>query len=109
MDSLRLAADTIRILAADAVQKANQDTRNAHGHGRRRGRALDRVSEAQPRKYPRWPDRDRLLLSAGHGSMLLYSLLHLTGYDMPLAEPQRFRQWDSKTPGHPEYGVTPGA
>src|SRR5205823_2926384 len=57
---------------------------------------------------PKWPDRDRFVLSAGHGSMLLYSLLHLTGYDLPLEELQNFRQWGSKTPGHPEYGLAPG-
>src|SRR5262249_52135915 len=57
---------------------------------------------------PRWPDRDRFVLSNGHGSMLLYALLHLTGYDLPLDELRRFRQLHSKTPGHPEYGVTPG-
>jgi len=57
---------------------------------------------------PAWPDRDRFVLSAGHGSMLLYSLLHLTGYDLPLEELKNFRQWNSRTPGHPEYGLTPG-
>ena len=57
---------------------------------------------------PHWPDRDRFVLSAGHGSALLYSLLHLTGYDLPLDELKRFRQWGSHTPGHPEYGDTPG-
>jgi transketolase len=57
---------------------------------------------------PQWPDRDRFVLSAGHGSMLLYSLLHLTGYDLPLGQLKEFRQWGSRTPGHPEYGVTPG-
>jgi transketolase len=57
---------------------------------------------------PAWPDRDRFLLSAGHGSMLLYALLHLTGYDLPLEEIERFRQWGSRTPGHPERHVTPG-
>ena len=57
---------------------------------------------------PRWPDRDRFVLSAGHASAMLYSLLHLTGYDLPMDELKRFRQWGSKTPGHPEYGVTPG-
>ena len=57
---------------------------------------------------PSWPDRDRFVLSAGHGSMLLYSLLYLVGYDLPLEELKRFRQWDSCTPGHPEYGLTPG-
>jgi len=57
---------------------------------------------------PSWPNRDRFVLSGGHGSMLLYSLLHLTGYDLPLEELKNFRQWDSRTPGHPEYGLTPG-
>jgi len=57
---------------------------------------------------PAWPDRDRFLLSAGHGSMLLYALLHLTGYDLPLEEIKRFRQWGSRTPGHPERHVAPG-
>jgi transketolase len=57
---------------------------------------------------PNWPNRDRFILSGGHGSMLLYSLLHLTGYNLPLEELKRFRQWDSLTPGHPEYGLTPG-
>src|SRR5206468_9504805 len=59
-------------------------------------------------KNPAWLNRDRFILSAGHGSMLLYSLLHLTGYGLPLAELKRFRQWDSKTPGHPEVLITPG-
>ena len=57
---------------------------------------------------PAWPDRDRFVLSAGHGCMLLYSLLHLTGYDLPLNELKRFRQWGSRTPGHPEHGLTAG-
>jgi transketolase len=57
---------------------------------------------------PGWPDRDRFILSAGHGSMLLYSVLHLAGYDLPLSEIERFRQWGSRTPGHPEHGLTPG-
>jgi transketolase len=57
---------------------------------------------------PSWPGRDRFVLSAGHGSMLLYSLLHLTGFDLPMTEIMRFRQWESRTPGHPEYGMTPG-
>ena len=59
-------------------------------------------------KDPKWVDRDRFVLSAGHGSMLLYSLLHLTGYDLPLEELKQFRQWGSKTPGHPERGHTVG-
>ena len=60
------------------------------------------------RPIPDWPDRDRFVLSAGHASMLLYSLLHLTGYDLPLDELKAFRQWGSRTPGHPEHGLTPG-
>jgi hypothetical protein len=58
---------------------------------------------------PRWADRDRFVLSNGHGSMLLYALLHLSGYDLPIEELQRFRQLHSKTPGHPEFGITPGS
>ncbi len=67
----------------------------------------DRVLKHNPRN-PQWADRDRFVLSAGHASMLLYSLLHLTGYDLPLEQLERFRQWESKTPGHPEFGLTPG-
>src|SRR5262245_3411813 len=103
-----LCINTIRFLAADAVQKAKS------GHpGLPMGAAAmayvlwTRFLNHDPAE-PAWPDRDRFVLSAGHGSMLLYALLHLTGYDLPLAEIQRFRQWGSKTPGHPEYGLTPG-
>jgi len=103
-----LCINTIRFLAADAVQRAKS------GHpGLPMGAASmayvlwTRFLRHDP-ALPGWPDRDRFVLSAGHGSMLLYALLHLTGYDLPLAEIQRFRQWGSKTPGHPEYGVTPG-
>ena len=67
----------------------------------------DRFLRHSPRK-PAWFNRDRFILSAGHGSALLYALLHITGYDLPLEELKRFRQWGSKTPGHPEYGHTPG-
>lgn len=103
-----LCVNTIRTLAMDAVQKANS------GHpGMPMGMAdaafvlWTRFLRHNPRN-PKWPNRDRFVLSAGHGSMLLYSLLHLTGYDLPLEELIRFRQWESKTPGHPEYGPTPG-
>jgi transketolase len=103
-----LCVNTIRFLAADAVQKAKS------GHpGLPMGAApmayvlWTRFLRHDPAD-PAWPDRDRFVLSAGHGSMLLYALLHLTGYDLPLAEIQRFRQWSSRTPGHPEYHVTPG-
>jgi transketolase len=104
----RLAADTIRGLAMDAVQKANS------GHpGMPMGMAdAAVVLWTQFLKHnpanPQWPDRDRFVLSAGHGSMLLYSLLHLTGYDLPLSQLQQFRQWGSRTPGHPEHGLTSG-
>jgi transketolase len=104
----QLCINTIRFLAVDAVEQAHS------GHpGLPLGAAAmayvlwDRFLRHNPRN-PRWFNRDRFILSAGHGSMLLYSLLHLTGYDLPLSEIQRFRQWDSKAPGHPEAGLTPG-
>jgi transketolase len=100
----QLCVNTIRMLAADAVQAANS------GHpGLPMGAApmayvlWTRIMKHNP-SNPTWPDRDRFVLSAGHGSMLLYSLLHLTGYDLSLDELKRFRQWGSRTPGHPEYG-----
>jgi transketolase len=102
-DSDRLAATTIRILAADAVQQANS------GHPGLPLGAADMALVLWTRYLkhnpadPFWPDRDRFVLSAGHGSALLYSLLHLDGYDMPLEEVKRFRQYGSATPGHPEY------
>ena len=101
-------ATTIRALAMDAVQKANS------GHpGLPMGMAdVAAVLWSHYLKFdpqnPGWPDRDRFVLSGGHGSLLLYSLLHLSGYDLPLSELQNFRQWGSRTPGHPEYGHTPG-
>ena len=104
----QLCINTIRMLAVDAVQKANS------GHpGMPMGAApmayvlWTRFLRINPAN-PRWPDRDRFVLSAGHGSMLLYSLLHLTGYDLPLEELKNFRQWESKTPGHPESYLAPG-
>ena len=104
----RLAVDTIRTLAIDGVQQANS------GHpGAPRGMApmayvlWTRFLRHAP-TTPDWPDRDRFVLSAGHASMLLYSLLHVTGYDLPLDELRRFRQWGSRTPGHPERGLAPG-
>ncbi len=102
------AINTIRFLSADAVQQANS------GHpGLPMGSAAmayvlwTRHLHFNPRN-PNWPGRDRFILSGGHGSMLLYSLLHLTGYDLSLDEIKNFRQWGSKTPGHPEHGLTPG-
>ena len=101
-------ANAIRALSMDAVQKANS------GHpGAPMGMAD--IAEVLWNDYlqhnpadPSWPNRDRFVLSNGHGSMLIYSLLHLTGYDLPMEELQNFRQLHSKTPGHPEYGYTPG-
>ena len=103
-----LAINTIRMLSADAIQAARS------GHpGMPMGAApmayvlWTRFLRHNPQN-PRWPNRDRFFLSAGHGSMLQYSLLHLTGYDLPMDEIRNFRQWGSRTPGHPEYGLTPG-
>ncbi len=103
-----LCINTIRFLSVDAVQQANS------GHpGMPMGAApmayvlWTKFLRHSPRN-PGWPDRDRFVLSAGHGSMLLYSLLHLNGYDLSLDDLKNFRQWGSKTPGHPEYGDTPG-
>lgn len=104
----QLAINTIRTLAIDAVQRANS------GHP---GMPLGCAPIAYLLYYklmkhnpsnPKWINRDRFILSAGHGSMLLYSVLHLSGYDLSLDEIKNFRQWNSKTPGHPEYGHTPG-
>jgi transketolase len=103
-----LSINTIRLLSVDQVQKANS------GHpGLPLGAApmayvlWSRFLRFNP-KDPHWPDRDRFVLSAGHGSALLYSLLHLYGYDLPLDELKNFRQFESKTPGHPESNLTPG-
>ena len=101
-------ANAIRMLAVDAVEKAKS------GHpGAPMGMAdiaevlWNRHLQHNPAN-PHWPNRDRFVLSNGHGSMLLYALLHLTGYDLPMAELKNFRQLHSKTAGHPEVGVTPG-
>lgn len=105
---LSLLAKTIRFLAADAVQKANS------GHPGLPMGAADYAAVMWSHylnfnpKDPEWINRDRFVLSAGHGSMLLYSLLNLFGYELPMSELQKFRQWESKTPGHPEFGLTPG-
>src|SRR4029078_3014146 len=101
-------ANAIRMLAADAVQAANS------GHpGMPMGMAD--IAETLWRHHlrhdpadPQWPDRDRFVVSNGHGSMLLYALLHLSGYDLPMTELRRFRQLHSKTPGHPGLGCAPG-
>ena len=108
MASRRDLANAIRALSMDAVQQANS------GHpGAPMGMAD--IAEVLWNDYlkhnpsdPAWVNRDRFVLSNGHGSMLLYSLLHLTGYDLPIEELKNFRQLHSKTPGHPEYGYAPG-
>ena len=107
-DLERRCINTIRLLAIDAIESANS------GHP---GLPM----EAAPIAYVLWtrfmrytprnperPERDRIVITGGHGSMLLYAMLHLTGYDLPLKEIQGFRQWNSLTPGHPEYKLTPG-
>src|SRR5438045_9725120 len=101
-------SNAIRALAMDAVQAANS------GHpGMPMGMAEIAVAlwgrhlRHNPRN-PQWPNRDRFVLSNGHGSMLIYALLHLSGYDLPMSELRNFRQLHSKTPGHPEVGITPG-
>ncbi|MCD6296041.1 MAG: transketolase [Deltaproteobacteria bacterium] len=103
-----LCVNTIRMLSVDGVQNANS------GHpGMPMGAASmayvlwSRFLSHNPQN-PKWPNRDRFVLSAGHGSMLLYSLLHLSGYDLSMEDIKNFRQWGSKTPGHPEYPLTPG-
>jgi len=108
MDLETKCINTIRMLAVDSVQKANS------GHP---GMPMGAASMAYTLwteflrhnpANPAWPNRDRFILSAGHGSMLIYSLLHLTGYDLSLDDLKNFRQWDSRTPGHPESHITPG-
>jgi transketolase len=107
-ESDELCVQTIRFLSMDGVQKANS------GHpGMPMGMAAATYTlwakhlKFNP-KDPKWPNRDRFVLSAGHGSMLLYSMLHLTGFNVSLDDLKNFRQWESKTPGHPEYGMTDG-
>ncbi len=107
-DPDNLCINTIRTLAMDSVQKANS------GHpGAPMGLAplayllWTKFLKYNPRN-PKWHDRDRFVLSGGHASALLYTILHLTGYDLPLEQLKQFRQWESLTPGHPEYGLTPG-
>src|SRR2546421_11818154 len=103
----QLCINTIRVLAMDAVQKAD----SGHPGTPMALAPLAYVLWTQHIRYnpadPNWLNRDRFVLSAGHASMLLYSVLHLTGYDLTLEDLKQFRQWESKTPGHPEYGDTP--
>jgi transketolase len=104
----RLAIDTIRTLSIDAVQQANSGHPGAPMGAAPMAYVLWTRFLRHAPTHPEWPDRDRFVLSAGHASMLLYSLLHLTGYDLSLEELTKFRQWGSLTPGHPEHGLTPG-
>ena len=104
----QLCVNTLRFLAVDTVQKARSGHPGAPMGAAPMAYVLwDRFLKHNPAD-PKWPDRDRFVLSAGHASAMLYSLLHLTGYDLPMEELQQFRQWGSRTPGHPEYGLTPG-
>ena len=110
-DSDQLCVDSIRALAMDAIQKANSGHPGLPMAMAPAAFVLYRRIMRHDPAQPQWPDRDRFLLSAGHGSMLLYGILHLTGYDLPMDEIKQFRQWGSLTPGHPERDrvhVTPG-
>src|SRR5688572_24053787 len=104
----RLAIDTIRTLSIDGVQKANSGHPGAPMGAAPMAYVVWTRHLRHAPTHPDWPDRDRFVLSAGHASMLLYSLLHLSGYDVSLEDLQSFRQWGSVTPGHPEYGLTAG-
>jgi transketolase len=103
-----LCINTIRTLSIDGVQQANSGHPGAPMGAAPMAYTLWTRFLRHAPTHPDWPDRDRFVLSAGHASMLLYSLLHLTGYDLPLDELRSFRQWGSRTPGHPESGLTPG-
>src|SRR5687768_3685644 len=103
-----LAVNTIRGLSMDAVQAANSGHPGTPMALAPLGWAIFTKLRKHAPASPEWFDRDRFVLSAGHASMLQYSLLHLTGYDLSLDEIKRFRQWESQTPGHPEYGHTKG-
>jgi transketolase len=108
LEALRATATSVRSLSMDAIQTANSGHPGLPMGCAELGALLyGEIMKHYP-KNPQWPNRDRFVLSAGHGSMFLYSLLHLSGYDLPLEELKRFRQIGSKTPGHPEYGYTPG-
>lgn len=107
-EQVRLVANTVRVLSAEAIEKAGSGHPGLPLGAAEIGVILFGEFLKHDPTRPDWPDRDRFVLSAGHGSMWLYSLLHLTGYDLSLDELQRFRQLGSRTPGHPEYGRTPG-
>ncbi|MGA1694439.1 MAG: transketolase, partial [Burkholderiaceae bacterium] len=101
-------ANAIRALAMDAVQQAHSGHPGMPMGMAEMSVALWRQTLKHNPANPQWADRDRFVLSNGHGSMLIYALLHLTGYDLPMQELKQFRQLHSKTPGHPEVGMTPG-
>src|SRR5580693_2777182 len=104
----KLSIDTVRALAMDAVQRANAGHPGTAMALAPLGYTLfERFLRLNPAD-PAWPDRDRFVLSAGHACVLQYSLLHLVGYELSLDDLKRFRQWGSRTPGHPERGHTPG-
>ena len=104
----QLCVNTVRFLAVDMVQQAKSGHPGLPLGSAAMAYALwDHLLKFNPRD-PLWPDRDRFILSAGHGCALLYALLHVTGFDLSLEELERFRQWGSRTPGHPEFGKTPG-
>jgi transketolase len=106
--TLQRIADTIRVISAEAVQKANSGHPGLPMGCAEIGAMLYARHLRHNPKNPNWPGRDRFVLSAGHGSMFLYSVLHLSGYDLSLDDLKQFRRFDSRTPGHPEYGVAPG-
>lgn len=108
MPSRRDCANAIRALAIDAIEKARSGHPGAPLGMADMAEALWRHGFRHNPADPAWPDRDRFVLSNGHASMLLYAVLHLTGYDLPMEEIKNFRQWGSRTPGHPERGLTPG-
>jgi len=104
----QLAITTIRTLAIDGVQKANSGYPGARMGATPMAYVLWTRHLRHAPSHADWIDRDRFVLSAGHASMLLYSLLYLTGYGLELEDLEQFRQWGSRTPGHPEHGLTPG-
>ncbi|MDI6615903.1 MAG: transketolase, partial [Syntrophaceae bacterium] len=103
-----ISINTIRFLAVDAIQGAKSGHPGLPMGGATMAYTLWTRHLKHNPANPKWADRDRFVLSAGHGSMLLYALLHLTGYDVSLDDIRAFRTWESKTPGHPEFGATPG-
>ena len=108
MTAEKLSIDTIRVLSMDAVQKANSGHPGTPMALAPLGYALFAQHMRHDPQAPGWWDRDRFVLSCGHASMLLYSCLHMSGYDVSLEDLKEFRQWESRTPGHPEYDFTPG-